>query len=224
MCDCATDSPCVHTFSFQAEGNELYAQGKYVKAMTKYTEVGRRVLHELGASISIVSRHGAKDGHLSGVKSLSPPNHGLMQAVAIFRYWNREMIGRDQNLVCYVDDRKCEAGDDKQKAQKFICSVLLNAAACLIKLRTPASPREVVWTCTEVLELDDSCVKAYYRRAMAYVNMDSSTTLELAVKDLTKAAQLAPGEKVGAALNFCFAPLAGYVFGVWCLVSDAYNQ
>jgi hypothetical protein len=30
---------------------------------------------------------------------------------------------------------------------------------------------------------------------MGYVAMDSSTTLELAVKDLTRAAQLAPGDK-----------------------------
>lgn len=47
-CDHATDSPCVHSLSFQAEGNKLYAQGKYVKAMTKYTEVGGRVSTELG--------------------------------------------------------------------------------------------------------------------------------------------------------------------------------
>ena len=103
--------------------------------------------------------------------------------------------------MCYKDDEKCQGGD-KQKAQKFICSVLLNAAACMIKMQTPASPREVVWTCTEVLELDKSCVKAYYRRAMAYVATDSSHTLELAVKDLTKAAQLAPGDKVGFLFSF----------------------
>ena len=118
-----------------------------------------------------------------------------MQAVAIFRYWNREMVGKDQHLVCFKDDEKL-TGEDKQRVQKFICSVLLNAAACLIKMQTPASPKEVIWTCTKVLELDKSCVKAYYRRAMAYISMDSSTTLELAVKDLTKAAQLAPGDKV----------------------------
>lgn len=129
------------------------------------------------------------------------------QAVAIFRYWNRETVGREQNLVCFKDDEKSD-GDDRQKAQKFICSVLLNAAACTIKVRAPASPREVVWMCTEVLELDALCVKAYYRRAVAYVAMDSSTTLELAVKDLTRAAQLAPGDKVGVFTStvICLSP------------------
>lgn len=129
------------------------------------------------------------------------------------------MIGREQNLVCYKDDEKCKEAGDRQKAQKFICSVLLNAAACLIKMQTPAGPREVIWTCTEVLELDNSCVKAYYRRAMAYVHMDSSTTLELAVKDLTKAAQLAPGDKVSTVRRFF--PLSSRPSRVWRLASDA---
>jgi hypothetical protein len=75
--------------SSQVEGNELYAKGKYVSAMNKYSE-----------------------------------------AVAIFRYWNREMIGKEQNLVCYKDDEKCEGGD-KLTAQKFIVSALLNAAVGL---------------------------------------------------------------------------------------------
>lgn len=166
-------------------------------------------------AISFVSQHVG----FSRVESCSPSHHGLTQAVAIFRYWNREMIGREQKLVCYKDDEKCKEGGDRQKAQKFICSVLLNAAACLIKMQTPAGPREVIWTCTEVLELDNSCVKAYYRRAMAYVHMDSSTTLELAVKDLTKAAQLAPGDKVSTVRRFF--PLSSRPSRVWRLASDA---
>ena len=43
--------------------------------------------------------------------------------------------------------------------------------------------------------MDDACVKAYYRRAMAYIQMDSSATLELAVNDLTRASRLAPGDR-----------------------------
>ena len=43
--------------------------------------------------------------------------------------------------------------------------------------------------------MDDACVKAYYRRAMAYIQMDSSAALELAVNDLTRAARLAPGDR-----------------------------
>lgn len=170
---------------FQAEGNELYNQGKFVQAMNKYSEVGFTGVQQ---PVAIDARPIPSHVFLT--------HHIMVQAIAIFRYWNREMVGRDQNLVYYKDDDKCE-GDDRQKAQKFIVSVLLNAAACILKIQNSATPREVVWTCTEVLDLDKSSVKAYYRRAIAYGSMDSSLTLELAVKDLTKAVQLAPEDKVG---------------------------
>ena len=39
-------------------------------------------------------------------------------------------------------------------------------------MRTSAD--EVVWTCSEVIEMDAENAKAYYRRAMAYVEMESS--------------------------------------------------
>ena len=47
----------------------------------------------------------------------------------------------------------------------------------MLKMTGTNPPKDVVWTCTEALELDAKCVKAYYRRAIAYIAMDSSTTL-----------------------------------------------
>ena len=149
-----------HAEPAKAAGNSFYAEGKYSKALDKYTE-----------------------------------------AAAVFRYWVRSMHGKEQNLTGYKDDVDMEGGDAVD-ARRFLVSVYLNAAACLLKKNTRNSPGETVWTCTEVLDMDDACVKAYYRRAMAYVQMDSSATLELAVKDLTRASRLAPGDRdVRAALQ-----------------------
>jgi tetratricopeptide (TPR) repeat protein len=144
----------------KAEGNALYAEGRYAKAVVKYTD-----------------------------------------AVAVFRYWIRRTVGKDQELLCFKDDEAL-SGDDRSEARAFVVSVYLNAAACLLKTKMRTSPDEVVWTCTEVLDMDDENVKAYYRRAMAYVEMESSASLELAVRDLMKAVKLAPGDAaVRAALR-----------------------
>ena len=105
----------------------------------------------------------------------------------MFRYWVRSMHGKEQNLTGYKDDDAME-GRDKD-VRRFLVSVYLNAAACLLKKNTRNSPGETVWTCTEVIDMDDACVKAYYRRAMAYIQMDSSATLELAVNDLASVAR-----------------------------------
>jgi tetratricopeptide (TPR) repeat protein len=141
----------------KAEGNALFAEAQYTKAMLKYT-----------------------------------------QAVAVFRYWVRKTVGKDQELLCFKDDETL-AGDEQREARAFLASVYLNAAACmlkLLKLRMRTSADEVVWTCSEVIEMDAENAKAYYRRAMAYVEMDSSASLELAVRDLTKASKFAPQDAV----------------------------
>ena len=141
----------------KAEGNALFAEAQYTKAMLKYT-----------------------------------------QAVAVFRYWIRKTVGKDQELLCFKDDETL-AGDERREACAFLASVYLNAAACmlkLLKLHMRTSADEVVWTCSEVIEMDAENAKAYYRRAMAYVEMESSASLELAVRDLTKASAFAPRDAV----------------------------
>ena len=44
----------------------------------------------------------------------------------MFRYFNREMAGKEQNIVFYKDDDKC-SGAERVSAHAFIVSVLLNA-------------------------------------------------------------------------------------------------
>ena len=142
------------------EGNALFKQKQYTKAMMKYTE-----------------------------------------SVAVFRYWVRKMVGKDQELLCFKDDEAL-VGEERKQAHAFLASVYLNAAACMLRQNMRTHPREVVWACSEVLALEPESAKAYYRRAMAYVEMDSSSSLELAVRDLSRACKLVPNDPdVRAALQ-----------------------
>ena len=116
-------------------------------------------------------------------------------AVAVFRYWNREQSGREQNVVKYYDDDAIADPDDRRAARNLIRSVYLNAAQCMRKGNLADGPAEIIWTCTEVLAIDPSSAKAHYVRALARAELDDSASLELAVKDLARANALAPNDR-----------------------------
>lgn len=116
-------------------------------------------------------------------------------AVAVFRYWNREQSGREQNVVKYYDDDAIADPDDRRAARNLIRSVYLNAAQCMRKGNLADGPAEIIWTCTEVLAIDPSSAKAHYVRALARAELHDSASLELAVKDLARANALAPNDR-----------------------------
>jgi len=87
-----------------------------------------------------------------------------------------------------------------QKASTQLISVLLNKAACFVQLGADYAPRTVK-ACSKVLEIDENNVKAYYRRAQAWGQMNNS---EAAVEDLEDADRLEKGKnpEVAKALRF----------------------
>ena len=56
-------------------------------------------------------------------------------------------------------------------------------------------PHAAIFAANLALELDPQNAKALYRRAMGHVAEDTSTSLELAARDLERAVRLAPDDK-----------------------------
>lgn len=53
------------------------------------------------------------------------------------------------------------SGEDEEKKKEMILLAHLNMAMCCLKIDQPAKVRD---HCNKALELDDKCVKAYFRR------------------------------------------------------------
>lgn len=63
---------------------------------------------------------------------------------------------------------------------------------------------EAVFACQEALRIDSQSVKALFRRAMAFIQMDSDASVDAAETDLVLAVRLAPGSaEIKAALKQC---------------------
>jgi len=79
--------------------------------------------------------------------------------------------------------------ENEKQATKTILSSHLNIAAChLANNKFP----EAIATCDKVLEIDETNVKAFFRRSKA---KDELNQFDEAVKDLTKALQFDPSNK-----------------------------
>ena len=76
-----------------------------------------------------------------------------------------------------------------QDAKSLRITIFLNLAACQLKFK---QYDHTVQTCTKVLQLDQDCVKALYRRGQAHINMND---FEQARDDLTKARHLEPNNR-----------------------------
>lgn len=79
--------------------------------------------------------------------------------------------------------------EEKEQAKVLKVSCKLNNAACKLKLK---DYKEAVNLCTKVLEVDSRNVKAYYRRAQAYIQL---VELELAELDIKKALEIDPDNR-----------------------------
>ncbi|KAL6634324.1 hypothetical protein ACP70R_026995 [Stipagrostis hirtigluma subsp. patula] len=76
--------------------------------------------------------------------------------------------------------------EEKQLSKPLKVSCKLNNAACKLKLKDYKEAKEL---CTEVLELDNTNVKALYRRAQAHTHL---VDLDLAEEDIKKALEIDP--------------------------------
>lgn len=110
--------------------------------------------------------------------------------------WRKNNRGIDDDVLVLVDD----AGSDEAQAAKIKrlrLTCALNIAQCKLKI---AKFDEAVKACDFALELDPANIKALYRRAEGLVRPSGSTAYDqdMAIKDLNKASELDPNDKVVA--------------------------
>lgn len=80
-------------------------------------------------------------------------------------------------------------GEDEEKRKEVIVQAHLNMAMCHLKMEQYVKVRD---HCNKALDLDDKCVKAYFRRGQAYY---AGNDFDLARKDFEKACELEPDNK-----------------------------
>jgi len=112
-----------------------------------------------------------------------------VKSIAAFRYFAREEKGE---MIRQVFEDETLNGEEKMRAHALLVSAFLNTAQCCIKARMPL---DGVFACDQALRIDPQNAKAYYRRGIAQIaGEDTSTSLEKGVKDLTRAYQLSPDD------------------------------
>ncbi|KAI3772846.1 hypothetical protein L6452_04040 [Arctium lappa] len=79
--------------------------------------------------------------------------------------------------------------EEKKQAKALKVSCNLNNAACKLKLKDYKQAEKL---CTKVLEMESRNVKALYRRAQAYINVED---LDLAELDIKKALEIDPDNR-----------------------------
>ena len=86
----------------------------------------------------------------------------------------------------YLEYDSAFSDEEKKQAKALKISCNLNNAACTLKLKLYKQAEKL---CTKVLELDSNNVKAFYRRAQAYIQL---VDLDLAEADIKKALDIEP--------------------------------
>jgi tetratricopeptide (TPR) repeat protein len=118
-----------------------------------------------------------------GIKYLAEKNYdealfSFCKSLCVFKYiksaiseWKKEAI-KDTDLT-YVDE---EGEDEAEKSEilKMKISALLNIALCCLGLDKFEEARQA---CDEVIKIDSSNVKAYYRKSRTYIDCKASSKL-----------------------------------------------
>ncbi|WVZ75369.1 hypothetical protein U9M48_023427 [Paspalum notatum var. saurae] len=96
---------------------------------------------------------------------------------------------RYEKALSFVEYDSSFSEEEKQLSKPLKISCKLNNAACKLKLKDYKEAKEL---CTEVLESDNTNVKALYRRAQAHINL---VDLDFAEADIKRALEIDPDNR-----------------------------
>merc|ERR1712048_1546290 len=108
--------------------------------------------------------------------------------LALHRYMDVE----EYFTRCNIND--LEEEENRVKAKELKKSCILNQAAVFMKLKYPT---DVINCCTAVLEMENDNLKAYYRRAQAYYEIEY---IEECIADCKRVVEIDPQNREARAL------------------------
>ncbi|GMH44106.1 hypothetical protein BSKO_12040 [Bryopsis sp. KO-2023] len=110
------------------------------------------------------------------------------KSISVFLWFQR---GKDRSIeiVPLISEIPAEDSQERNEVTRHLCVCFTNASMCLAN---QGLNDDAIYACNKALEFNPRSEKTYYRRALSYHAKDTSTCLELAVKDLRIASRLAP--------------------------------
>ena len=149
-----------------------------------------RALGTFAERLVFVSRHKDNGNDLCQDGKFEEAVEEYALALSVLLWFHLPNGRHSEEIPLHVGYNAFEASGCRSLARESAQVVLLNIAHCLNKLRRWDAS---VYACTYVIDrLDRHCVKALYRRAVAYYGQGTSFSLDQAVEDLLSASSVDP--------------------------------
>ena len=149
-----------------------------------------RALGTFAERLVFVSKHKDNGNDLCQDGKFEEAVEEYALALSVLLWFHLPNGRHSEEIPLHVGYNAFEASGCRSLARESAQVVLLNIAHCLNKLRRWDAS---VYACTYVIDrLDRHCVKALYRRAVAYYGQGTSFSLDQAVEDLLSASSVDP--------------------------------
>jgi hypothetical protein len=172
---------------------EFYKTGLYCSEIVKNVHIQKdfevrkaAFEHHRAAGVKFINDSNYDDAHYS-----------FCRALCIFKYiknknknWRNEGI-KDEHLIYCQDEGSND--EELKEIKKMMVQILLNISLCDLNL---GKFDEVRLACDEVIKIDQSNVKAYYRKAKSFLDCKQSVNedYQKALAELDKALIYAPND------------------------------
>lgn len=172
---------------------EFYKTGLYCSDMTKNIRSQKDFVLQKSA-FEVLKDQGIQQ---IAEEEYDDANYFFCKSLCIFKYitsknknWKNEGV-KDEELEYF--ETEGNTPEERNEIKQMKISALLNIALCDLNTK---KFDEVRYACDEVLKLDQSNIKAYYRKAKSYLDCKSSVHEDyvLAFKELEKALKYSPND------------------------------
>lgn len=173
---------------------EFYKTGLYCSEMVKNVH-SQKSFDVRKAAFEVYRANGIK---LINEGNFDEAHYSFCKALCIFKYiknknknWRNEGVKDEHLIYCHDEGSNNE---ENLEIKKLLISILLNISLCDLKL---SKFEEVRHACDEVIKLDPSNIKSYYRKAKSYLDCKHSVNedYQKALGELDKALSYSPNDE-----------------------------